>query len=149
MDLILCRSTKGCQGVALSTLCKDFFNKVSDKLLGPYTSLMQAVLSSAAGRTRSCPRSLSLTLLKKSLQKVDQVTPWHPLVVRRKIKSKNLNVGQPLLLAFWENQSPSSQSGPIYILHVCTYLSKVVCTQKWLVLGFSSLDQHFLVHLLF
>ena len=66
MDLILRRSTKGCQGVTLSTFCKDFFNKVSDKLLGPYTSLVQAVLSSAAGRTRSCPRSLSPTLLKKN-----------------------------------------------------------------------------------
>ena len=36
------------------------------KLLGAYTSLVQAVLSLAAGRTRSCSRSLSLTLLKKN-----------------------------------------------------------------------------------
>ena len=43
-----------------------FCSKFDHKLLGTYTSLVQAVLSLAAGRTRSCPRSLSLTLLNKN-----------------------------------------------------------------------------------
>ena len=47
-----------------------FFDRVSDILLGILdhigTCLVQAVLSSAAVRTRSCRRSLSLTLLKKN-----------------------------------------------------------------------------------
>ena len=41
-----------------------FCSKFEHKLLGTYTNLVQAVLSLAAGRTRSCPRCLSLTLLK-------------------------------------------------------------------------------------
>jgi len=47
-----------------------FCFKFDHKLLGAYTSLVQAVLSLAASRTRSCPRSLSITLLKIIFQNV-------------------------------------------------------------------------------
>ena len=46
-----------------------------------YKSLVQAVLSLAADRTRSCPRSLSLTLLKKKFQNVKLDLFRHILMV--------------------------------------------------------------------
>ena len=48
--------------------------------------LVQAVLSLAAGRTRSCPRSLSLTLLKLFFQNVKLDLFRHKLMVRRGMK---------------------------------------------------------------
>ena len=45
-------------------------------------SLVQAVLSLATIRTRSCPRSLSLTLLKNFFQNVKLDFFWHRLMVR-------------------------------------------------------------------
>ena len=59
-----------------------FCSKFDHKLLGTYTSLVQAVLSLAAGRTRSCPRSLSLTLLKNFFQNVKLDLFRHRLMVR-------------------------------------------------------------------
>ena len=47
-----------------------------------YTSLVQAILSLADGRTRSCPRSLSLTLLKTIVQNVKLDLFRHRLMVR-------------------------------------------------------------------
>ena len=44
--------------------------KFDHKLVRAFTTLVQAVLNLATGRTRSCPRSLSLTLLKKKFQNV-------------------------------------------------------------------------------
>ena len=64
------RPPEGCRGVLRSTFWRNFFDRVSDRLLGSYTILVQPVLSSAVGRTRSCPRSLSLTLLKKKHSKM-------------------------------------------------------------------------------
>ena len=52
-----------------------------NKVLGTYTSLLQAVLSLAFDRTRSCPRSLSLTLLKKNFQTVKLNLFRHRLMV--------------------------------------------------------------------
>ena len=97
LDLILRRPPERCRKVTQPTHWKNFFNKVSDKLLGQLLVLPAAELRTACTKLVYGPRSLSLTLLKKSLQKVDKVTPWHPLVLRRKIKSINLNLGQPLI----------------------------------------------------
>ena len=58
-----------------------FCYKFDHKLLGTNTILVQAVLSLAAGRTRSCPRSLSLTLIKKKFQNVKLDLFWHRLMV--------------------------------------------------------------------
>ena len=97
LDLILRRPPERCRNVTQPTYWNFFFNKVSDKLLGQLLVLPAAEHRTACTKLVYGPRSLSLTLLKKSLQKVDHVSSWHPLVVRRKIKSKNLNLGQPLL----------------------------------------------------
>ena len=59
-----------------------FCSKFDHKLLGTYKSLVQAVLSLAAGRTISCPRSLSLTLLKNFFQNVKLHLFRHRLMVR-------------------------------------------------------------------
>ena len=62
---ILRRPHKRCLMISPSKEIFWFCSKFDHKLLGTNTSLVQAVLSLVASRTRSCPRSLSLTLLKK------------------------------------------------------------------------------------
>ena len=59
-----------------------FCSKFDHKLLRTYTSLVKAVLNLAAGRTRSCPRSLSLTLLKSFFQNVKLDLFRHRLMVQ-------------------------------------------------------------------
>ena len=73
-----------------------FCSKFDHKLLGTYTSLVQAVLSLAAHRTRSYQRSLSLTLLKKFFHNIKLDLFWHRLMVRREENMTTKKTGRNL-----------------------------------------------------